>query len=272
MAENTKIEWTDHSWNPWIGCQKVSPGCDNCYAEEWDCRFHAGAHWGPGAPRHRTANWNKPYIWDRKAKAEGRRQSVFPSMCDPFDNAVPREFHSSFWRVIAQTPNLNWLLLTKRPENVAKMLPPDWGSSSGWPYVWLGTSVEDRARLHRIDTLREIPAALRFLSLEPFLEDLGEIDLTGIGWVIIGGESGDHARPFDIAWGRSIIAQCKAAGVAVFMKQAGSNTVLNGISPRLPGEKKRHGKGGTPAEWPEDLRVREYPVGRVETRQSEAPC
>ena len=122
------------------------------------------------------------------------------------------------------------------------------------PNVWLGASVEDRARMDRIDVLRQIPAAIRFLSLEPLLEDLGEIDLTGIDWVIIGGESGPGARLFDLSWARSIIAQCRAAGVPVFMKQVGSFAIGSGGQLRNADR-----KGGDPAEWPEDLRIRQFP-------------
>lgn len=137
MAENSAIEWTDHTFNPWWGCQKVSPGCDHCYAETWDLRFHAAApHWGPGAPRRRTGadTWRQPLKWHRKAVAAGVRPRVFcASMADVFDNQVDPAWRADLWSLIRVTPALRWLLLTKRPQNIRKMLPPDWGT--GWPNV-----------------------------------------------------------------------------------------------------------------------------------------
>lgn len=291
MADKSKIEWCDHTFNPWEGCQKVSPGCDNCYAEARDKWLHGGKHWGPRAKRRRTSmdNWAKPRRWSREATQMGIIPSVFcGSVCDVFDNAVHDVWRNDLWANIFLSPNLLWLLLTKRPENIHARLPRDWDLDGHYPHVWLGTSVEDRARLHRIDTLRHIPAAGRFLSIEPLLEDLGEIDLTGISWVIIGGESGPGARPMHIAWARSVIGQCKAAGVPVFMKQMGAWRPLDhdGQWPwpsswmiltreggldipdhRYPdpdlGETavaKTRSHNADPDEWPEDLRVREMPV------------
>jgi protein gp37 len=260
MAE-TAIEWADFTFNPWIGCQKVSPGCDNCYAEARDQRFHGGVHWGPHAKRQRTSptNWKLPLKWDRQAEKEGRRFRVFcASLADVFDNQEPESARTDLWELIRSTPSLDWQILTKRPENIRYMAPL---YPQPLPNVWLGTSVEDRERKRRIDILRETPAALRFLSIEPLLEDLGEIDLTGIGWVIVGGESGPGARPFDIEWARSIIAQCKAAGVPVFMKQLGA-TPIEAVSPGNPvaiNLHLKHPKGNGMAEWPADLRVREFP-------------
>jgi protein gp37 len=245
MAEDSKIEWTDHTFNPWIGCQKVGPGCDNCYAEAGDARFNGGVakHWGPGAPRRRTAqaNWNKPRSWARKAAAfaaaHGRRQRVFcASWADVFDNAVDPQWRADLFDLIRATPELDWLLLTKRIGNVADMLPPDWGD--GWPNVWLGATVVNQAEADRdIPKLLRTPAALRFLSVEPML---GMIDLTAIrrtgadgfmrpldgrfnriDWVICGGESGAGARPMHPDWARSLRDQCAAAGTPFFFKQWG---------------------------------------------------
>ncbi len=184
MAEQSKIEWTDHTFNPWEGCQKVAPECDNCYAEARDVRFTGGTHWGPKAPRRRTSaqNWQKPRKWNAQAEAflaiHGRRQRVFcASLADVFDNAVDPAWRSDLWALIRECDQLDWLLLTKRPQNMAKMLPPDW--NDGWPNVWLGTSAgTQKTADQNIPHLLKTPAAIRFVSAEPML---GPIDL-GAAW------------------------------------------------------------------------------------------
>lgn len=254
MAENSNIEWTDHTFNPWIGCQKVGPGCDHCYAETWDARGLQGAatRWGPDADRTRTgaANWNKPRTWDRKAKETGRRARVFcASLADVFDNhkSILPEWRRDLWRLIAETPNLDWLMLTKRPGNILKMLPDDWGNR--YANVWLGCTVVNQEEADRdIPKLLVIPAKVRFLSMEPLLGPValnnirlpngdwlnaftGEIHDPGTGcivsegygldWIIAGGESGHHARPLDPDWVRSLRDQCVAAAVPYLFKQWG---------------------------------------------------
>lgn len=256
MAEQSKIEWTDHTFNPWEGCQKVAPECDHCYAENRDQRFTGGIHWGPKAPRRRTSaqNWNKPRRWNAQAEAfhatHGRRQRVFcASLADVFDNAVDTSWREDLWALIRECDQLDWLLLTKRPQNIAKMLPPDW--ADGWPHVWLGTSAgtQKTANQH-IPHLLRVPAAIRFVSAEPLLGSIdfaavpkGKISnnitichgaLTGvdglgrsgphIDWVICGGESGPNARPMHPDWARDLRDQCTAAGVAFFFKQWGNWT------------------------------------------------
>ena len=248
MAEQSKIEWTDHTFNPWEGCQKVAPECDNCYAEARDVRFTGGTHWGPKAPRRRTSaqNWQKPRRWNAQAEAfqdtHGRRQRVFcASLADVFDNAVDPAWRSDLWALIRECDQLDWLLLTKRPQNMAKMLPPDW--TDGWPNVWLGTSAgTQKTADQNIPHLLKTPAAIRFVSAEPMP---GPINLTsmgkdysidcligfdakghgrkfdGINWVICGGESGANARPMHPAWATSLRDQCKAAGTAFLFKQWG---------------------------------------------------
>jgi protein gp37 len=170
MGETT-IEWTDFTFNPWEGCQKVGPGCDHCYAEARDQRFTGGAHWGPGAPRRLTsdANWKKPLQWNAQALKTGRRFRVFcASLADVFDNAVYQPWRQRLWHLIRQTPALDWQLLTKRPGNIAAMLPPDWGN--GWPHVWLGCTVVNQAEADRdVPKLLSIPARVHFLSVEPML-------------------------------------------------------------------------------------------------------
>lgn len=235
MVVNSKIEWTDHTFNPWIGCTKVSPGCDHCYAEAWAARFGT-ATWGPGQPRKLTseANWAQPLKWDQQAAAEGRRYRVFcASLADVFDNEVPDVWLMRLWQLIFATPNLDWLLLSKRIGNAARMLPPGWGN--GYPNVWLGASIVNQAEADRdIPKLAAIPARVRFLSMEPLL---GPVDLRGlrtdyngrinaflhdrIQWVIVGGESGHNARPMHPDWARSLRDQCVEFGVPFLFKQWG---------------------------------------------------
>ena len=229
MAENSKIEWTHHTFNPWEGCQRVGPGCDHCYAEARDQRFTGGAHWGPGAPRRRTspANWRKPLAWDRAAAAAGERHRVFcASLADVFDNAVDPAWRDDLWRLIERTPNLDWMLLTKRPGNIANMLPVPFDFERLYPNVWLGCTVVNQDEADRdIPKLLAVSAAVRFLSMEPLL---GPVDLgvagrgdSGLDLVIVGGESGPGARPMHPDWARSLRDQCQAAGVAFHFKQWG---------------------------------------------------
>lgn len=260
MVENSKIEWTHHTFNPWQGCQKVGPGCDHCYAEARDQRFTGGSMWGPHAPRKRTsaANWRQPLKWGRDAAAGGERRRVFcASLADVFDNhaSILPEWRADLWRLIWATPNLDWMLLTKRPGNIAGMLPtdgldhPSW--RDGWPNVWLGCTVTSQAEADRdIPKLLAVPAAVRFLSMEPLLgsvdlrrwigcepiiwglssyqdqdgyerQDIGGGIIDGIDLVIVGGESGPGARPMHPQWARDLRDQCVAAGVAFHFKQNG---------------------------------------------------
>ena len=226
MAERSSIEWTDHTMNFWVGCTALSPACDHCYAESWAKRTGHPELWAGERRRTSATLWQQPMKWDRRCAAAGIRERVFTnSLADFLDKKVPERWRDDAWHRIAQTPNLDWMILSKRPENALKMLPttaigaPAWGE--GWPNVWVGVTVEDRARKRRIDVLREIPARVRFLSIEPLLEDLGALDLRGIHLVIVGGESGPNARPIYLDWVRSIRDQCAAAGVAFFFKQWG---------------------------------------------------
>ena len=239
MSENSKIEWTDHTFNPWEGCQKVGPGCDYCYAETRNARYGGGvaANWGPGAPRRRTsvANWRKPLAWNRNADAfyaeHGRRQRVFcASLADVFDNAVPIEWLRDLCSLIELTPNLDWLLLTKRIGNVFERLiearSHDW--LAGRRNVWLGITVVNQAEVDRdIPKLLRTPANLRFLSIEPMLGPISLNRCMGLGfgpapmWVIAGGESGPDARPAHPDWFRSLRNQCAEVGVPFLFKQHG---------------------------------------------------
>jgi protein gp37 len=250
VAENSTIEWTDHTFNPWIGCTKVGPGCDNCYAADLS-RARLGVPWGAGQPRRHTAasTWQQPRRWDRKCAAAGIRQRVFcASLADVFDNEVPAEWRAELFALIRETPNLDWLLVTKRIGNAEKMA----AAAGGWPEnVWLGATIVNQAEADRdIPKLLDASAKLKFLSMEPLL---GPVDLTtvewqiagyrlygalpvptepddfrywshrggGLGWIIVGGESGPNARPMHPDWARDLRDQCAGAGAPFLFKQWG---------------------------------------------------
>jgi len=222
----TSIEWTDYTFNPWWGCTAVSPGCAHCYAETWARRGVGIAggpvSWGKGEVRRRTSKkyWREPIDWDARAGRQGVRLKVFcASMADVFDAEVDSSWRADLWDLVCRCRNLDWQILTKRPDNIMGMLPPDWGE--GWPHVWLGTSVEDQIRAdQRIPVLTDIPATLRFLSVEPLLGPV-TLDLRGVSWVICGGESGQSARSLDPAWAIAVRDQCVANKVPFFFKQWG---------------------------------------------------
>jgi protein gp37 len=234
--ERSLIAWTDHTFNPWMGCTKVSDGCKNCYAATLT-KNRMGLHlWGPEAPRQVTSteNWKKPLKWNRIAMREGQRRRVFcASLCDIFEeHPVADETRPRVWELIRQCASLDWQILTKRPHRIAANLPADWGN--GWPNVWLGTSVEDMRVAHRADDLRDIPAVVRFISYEPALGSLQDLDLRGIDWVIYGGESGPGWRHEDKEWAREMRCKCEAAGIAFFHKQSAAYRTEMGIE--LDGE------------------------------------
>jgi protein gp37 len=283
MSEKTKIEWTDHTFNPWIGCTKVSPACDHCYAEVSTPSRTMGVAWGAGQPRRITSesNWKEPIKWNKRkfyqcacgwrgheVNTEGTslteglpscpecdsmdlqdtRQRVFcASLADVFDNEAPLGARELLFQLIELTPNLDWLLLTKRIGNVPSMIPARWAPS--FPSnVWLGISVVNQQEADRdIPKLLRVPATVRFLSMEPLL---GPVDLrylqpgdppteinalagthgvlrphrgecAKVDWVIVGGESGPNARPMHPDWVRSLRDQCAAAGVSFLYKQWG---------------------------------------------------
>ncbi len=228
MAMNSTIEWTDHTFNPWTGCTNISPGCDNCYAEAWSKRS-GHVKWG-NSPRKRTTEsyWKAPHIWQSKARTfaaqHGRRQRVFcASLADVFDNQADPVWRSDLFQVIRETPSLDWQLLTKRPQNIRKMLPEDWGKA-GYSNVWLGFTAEDQLRFdQRKRFLEEIPAAVWFVSYEPAIGPLriAKSDPKP-NWLISGGESGHHARQMDCQWARDIVSDCKEFGIAAFHKQWGA--------------------------------------------------
>lgn len=255
MAQNSKIEWTDHTFNPWVGCTNVSPGCDHCYAESWSKRSGL-VRWG-NSPRRRTseAYWRAPLKWQAGAAPfqaqHGRRQRVFcASLADVFDNQADAKWRADLFALIATTPSLDWLLLTKRPQNIKKMLPDDWGSH-GRHNVWLGTTAEDQTRFdQRWPILGKIPASVRFISYEPAI---GAVRLhegaVQPDWLISGGESGHGARPMNPQWARDIISDCNRLNVAPFHKQWGSIknnplVVEQGMDVKVAAAADTHGKGG----------------------------
>ncbi len=237
MGAKTKIQWTDHTFNCWWGCTRVSPGCENCYAETFAKRF--GVQWGAKEKRRLFGNkhWAEPLTWNTAAAHAGERRRVFcASMADVFEARRDLDDERTrLWTLIVQTPHLDWQLLTKRPDNMLRLTPPWWRSS--WPpNAWAGCTVEDQLRAdERIPDLLKVPA-LHFLSCEPLLS---AVDLTrlhddemgarwnaltmGIDWVICGGESGRNARPMQLDWVRSLRDQCVAAGVAFHFKQWGQS-------------------------------------------------
>lgn len=222
MGEKTGIEWTDHTFNPWIGCTKVSAACDNCYAETLVNRY-GWAKWGHGEARKRTsdANWQKPMQWNRSAAKTSVRRRVFcASLADVFDAEVSDRWRLDLMQLIHATPSLDWQLLTKRPQVAKKFF-----ESQAMPTnVWLGTTVEDQKMADlRIPILLSIKAKVRFLSCEPLQEKLilrGEW-LHNLHWIICGGESGPGARAMNPSWARSLRQDCRIAGIAFFFKQWG---------------------------------------------------
>lgn len=275
--ENSKISWTTHTYNHWIGCTKVSAGCKFCYAEELIAKRWKSAEWGVHGTRVKTKQANKPLLWDKKAKAAGERHRVFTaSLADVFEDhpTIDPTWRSELWELIEATPNLDWLVLTKRPENIIKMTPERWNfpdtiNYEGWPSnVWIGTSVENQETAdERVPELLKINAAVRFLSVEPLI---GAVDLgkwldrsyddsyreNYVNWVIVGGESGSNARPFHIEWAYNILEDSKKSGTKFFMKQLGSDPYLSGNKYPI-----KDRKGDIMEEWPELLRVQEFPIG-----------
>lgn len=288
MGEQTEISWTDHTFNPWIGCTKVSDGCKHCYAESLMDKRWGKVQWGPNGERKRTsdANWREPLKWARKAfDTFGRKARVFcASLADIGEDRPELEpWRADLCDLIRETRDrIDWQLLTKRPENLTRLFPEDVLAS-----CWLGTSTENQPTAdERIPHMLRCPAAVRFLSVEPML---GPVDLRnirlgthrgephygdaltgfdastsppihnsdGVSWVIVGGESGHGARGCSTAWIRSIVEQCRSASVPCFVKQLGARPFDDPVDG--PFITLRDKKGGDLSEWPADLRVREFP-------------
>ncbi|HEY3443590.1 MAG TPA: DUF5131 family protein [Paludibaculum sp.] len=235
---STKIQWCDETHNPWWGCEKVSPACDNCYAETYDKRevhkpmYTKGRHWGKNTTRHTwphdSEHWRQPLIWNKKAERNGVRLRVFcGSMCDVMeDRSDLTAERTKLYEVIEQTPYLDWLLLTKRPQNFRRFLPSAW-INEPQKNVWLMTTVESQDYIWRIDELMKAPAVVHGISAEPLLGPINLpqnfLDLGEAGWVITGGESGRNARTKnDGEWYRNLMKQCHIAGIPFFFKQHGT--------------------------------------------------
>lgn len=347
MSDTTKIQWADATFNPWIGCMKVSAGCAHCYSENTTrarvLRAQGHETWGKGAKRARTsvAYWQGPLLWNmtpsicnccgEEMNSEQaskhrhgtiipsfRRRRVFPSLCDWLDDELPIEWLADFLKLINDTPNLDWLLLTKRPENfharvqaalwkiegldddddgdsedlprtAAGSMVNEWLGGKGPDNVWIGTSCENQAMAdRRVPQILKIPASIRFLSLEPLLEGINLAQANWlnrvecgykIDWMIVGGESGPAARRCHIEWIDDVRHQCATASVPCFVKQMGGNAVCSNVNlydfdcldekllvptcciegAAACGLSFRDRKGGDPDEWPEELRVREFP-------------
>ena len=226
MADRSAIEWTEATWNPTTGCDRVSRGCDNCYALTLAKRLKAmgsAKYQTDGDPRTSGPGFGVAVHEDSLTIPSRWRQPrmVFVnSMSDLFHAKVPTEFVEKVFEVMAATPRHTYQILTKRSLRLSRLAP-----RLPWPpNVWMGVSVEDESQLDRVDHLRTVPAAVRFVSAEPLLGPLDRIDLSGIDWLIAGGESGVDARPMDPAWVRALRDRCRAAGVAFFFKQWGGRT------------------------------------------------
>lgn len=273
-TSQTKIAWTDRTWNPTRGCSLVSPGCTNCYAMKIAHRFN-----GKGQPYEgltRMTEYGHGPVWNGKIREVADDALTAPSswkkparifvnsMSDLFHEGVRDDFIADVFDVMIHSPQHTFQVLTKRPHRMREWM----GANFPLPpfNVWLGVSVENRATAdERIPILMETPAAVRFLSVEPLLE---HVDLCLLArwprpdWVIIGGESGPNARPCNVIWIRSILNYCRAAEVPAFVKQIGARPFAppcTSACATIHGSQPKDRHGGDPAEWPEDLRVREFP-------------
>ncbi len=230
MADNSSIEWTEATWNPTTGCDRTSPGCDNCYALTLSKRLKAmgvAKYQADGDPRTSGPGFGltvHPGALDQPRRWRQPRTIFVNSMSDLFHAAVPTEFIQQVFAVIADTPQHKYQVLTKRSKRLLEV-----SDELVWPpNLWMGVSVESARYRFRIDHLRQVPAAVRFLSCEPLLASVGDLDLTGIDWVIAGGESGPGARPMQLPWVSELRDQCVSSGVSFFFKQWGGHTAKAG--------------------------------------------
>jgi protein gp37 len=247
VAGLSEIEWTDATWNPLSGCVMVSPGCTNCYAMRMAARLQAIGH-----PAYRAVtrkSGGRP-VWTGRLRLNKRalnapmgwrksRKIFVNSMSDLFQAEVPDEFVASVWNVMNQAKWHTFQVLTKRPENMARVVAEQ--GLPTLPNVWLGTSVESAEFSYRIDFLRSVPAAVRFISFEPLIGEVGKVNLSSIHWAIVGGESGPRARTMSPDWVEAIRMQCKQQDVAFFFKQWG------GVNKKASG---RHYLGQTWDDFP----------------------
>jgi protein gp37 len=218
VAENSAIEWTDATWNPVTGCTKISAGCDNCYAERFAERFRGvkGHPFEQGFDLTlRPERLDQPSSWRRS------RMIFVNSMSDLFHKRVPSEFVEKVFDSMERANHHVFQLLTKRSSRMRNFVNTRYGNGKAPAHIWLGTSVEDGSKLSRIRHVQDMAATIRFLSIEPLIGPMGKMDLTGIDWIIVGGESGPGARPMRLEWAREVRDQCIAANVAFFFKQWG---------------------------------------------------
>jgi protein gp37 len=252
MSKNSKIEWTEATWNPVRGCTKISPGCKHCYAETFAERFRGvkGHPFEQGFDlRLVPEKLQEPLRWKTPRKV------FVNSVSDLFHESVSDEYIISVAKVMMEAKQHTYQVLSKRAVRLRDLLNTKLQFAAHSPHVLWGVSAEDRKYgVPRIAQLQQANVAMRFVSFEPLLEGLGEVNLRGIHWVIVGGESGVRARPFDLDWARNIIRLCQRRQVACFVKQVGRRPVENGTPLKLASC-----KGGDWNEWPEDLRVREFP-------------
>ncbi|HXQ15344.1 MAG TPA: phage Gp37/Gp68 family protein [Caulobacteraceae bacterium] len=226
VASSTAIEWTDVTWNPVTGCTKISPGCDRCYAERFAERFRGTR----GHPFETGFDLTlRPERIDQPLEWRTPRRVFVNSMSDLFHKEIPRTFITRVCDTMERAHWHSFQVLTKRSSLMRAFLQRRYADRAPPANVWFGVSVEDRTRLSRVRHLREAPASVRFLSIEPLIGRIGKLDLTSIDWVIVGGESGPGARPVDPDWVREVRDECQAAGVAFFFKQWG------GIRPKAGG-------------------------------------
>jgi protein gp37 len=253
MGNTTAIAWTEKTWNPWQGCTKVSDGCKYCYMYRDKERYGQDPK---VVVRSSKSTFNKPLNWKEPAL-------VFTCSWSDFFHEAADEFRAEAWQIIKRTPHLTYQVLTKRPERIMQCLPPDWGE--GYPNVWLGTTVENQAAVHRIATLSEVPAKIRFISFEPLIGPITDKFVSNeIHWVIIGGESGNDTgkyryRECKLEWIEGLVSTFDWAigrfmpnEAAVFVKQLGTH-----LSKEL---KLTDRAGANPDEWPEHLRIQDFPV------------
>lgn len=260
MGQTSTIEWTEVTWNPVTGCSKVSPGCAHCYAEKISIRF--GQSRKPWTSAHAFENVVlHPERVDQPRRWRTPRLVFVNSMSDLFHELVPVEFIASVFATMAATPQHTYQVLTKRPERMRDVLAhlgagaAEMEAAGAVPLanVWLGTSIENNRWARRADALRETPSAVRFISAEPLLGPLGELDLMGIDWLIVGGESGPRARRMNPQWALELVDACERAGVACFVKQLGS-VLARELG--LPAK----GGGEDVSVFPAGLRVRQMPL------------
>jgi protein gp37 len=226
LGRQTVIAWCDRTFNPWMGCFKVSQGCKHCYAETLTTKKMRLDVFGPDTSKRRRTSekyWRQPRQWSSAAYSRRVPSRVFcASLADVFEDA--RElapWREQLWDVIHRTAWLDWLILTKRPENIVRMLPDEWDRNRWgyWPNVWLGTSIEYNLTAERSSILTAVPAHVHFISYEPAIGPGDEIPLDGIEWMICGGESGPGYRPMDLDWAHSMRVRCHHANVPYFFKQ-----------------------------------------------------